>query len=129
MTVNVNNFNIKTMDKPKLLDQVRNRIRLKHYSIRTEEAYIKWITRYILFHNKKHPNEMAEEEISAFLTHLAVDRIVAASTQNQALNAILFLYKEILKKELGEINKIVWAKKSRKLPVVFTKQEAQTGIG
>ncbi len=77
----------------KLLDQVRDTIRLKHYSIRTEEAYVRWIKRYILYHGKRHPRDMGTPEIEAFLTHLAVDQKVAASTQNQALNAILFLYR------------------------------------
>jgi site-specific recombinase XerD len=80
----------------KLLDQVREAIRLKHYSIRTEESYVTWIKRYILFHNKRHPNEMASAEIEAFLTHLAVQQKVAASTQNQALSALLFLYRDVL---------------------------------
>jgi site-specific recombinase XerD len=82
--------------KPKLLDRVRSDLRVKHYSIRTERAYIDWIRRFILFHGKRHPNEMGEQEISAFLTHLAVDRHVAASTQNQALCALLFLYQQEL---------------------------------
>jgi len=111
------------MEKPKLFDQVRHLIRLKHYSIRTEEAYLKWIKRYIFYHQKRHPNEMAENEIREFLTHLAVEKNVAASTQNQALNAILFLYKEVLQKDLKEISGVVWAKRPPKLPVVFTREE------
>jgi len=99
------------MGKKKLLDQVRDVIRLKHYSIRTEETYVNWIKRFILFHNKRHPSEMGEQEISEFLTHLAVDERVAAATQNQALNAIVFLYREIVKRELGEIGDIQWAKR------------------
>ena len=83
--------------KKKLLDQVRDIIRLKHYSIRTEEAYVNWIRRYILFHNKRHPREMGSGEIEAFLTHLAVNEHVAASTQNQVFNTLLFLYCEVLK--------------------------------
>src|SRR5262249_51477233 len=83
---------------PKLLDQVRNVIRRKRYSIRTEQAYIDWIKRFIIYHGKRHPGEMAEEEVAEFLTHLARDLNVAASTQNQALSALLFLYKEVLKK-------------------------------
>ena len=79
--------------KPGLLDQVRDRIRTKHYSIRTEQTYIDWIKRFILFHDKRHPAEMAKKEITAFLTHLAVNRKVAASTQNQALSAMVFLYR------------------------------------
>ena len=113
------------MGKKKLLDQVRDVIRLKHYSIRTEETYVNWIRRFILFHNKRHPSEMGEQEISEFLTHLAVDERVAAATQNQALNAIVFLYREIVKRELGEISDIQWAKRPAKLPVVFTREEAK----
>jgi site-specific recombinase XerD len=79
------------MHPPKLLDQVRAAIRLKHYSIRTEEAYVQWIKRFVLFHNKRHPNEMSAAEVAAFLTHLAVTEHVSASTQNQALAALLFL--------------------------------------
>jgi hypothetical protein len=88
-------------NKPKLLDQVRNVIRGKHYSIRTEQAYIDWIKRFIIYHGKRHPREMAEEEVADFLTHLARDLNVAASTQNQALSALLFLYKEVLRDEIG----------------------------
>ena len=84
----------------KLLDRVRDAIRTKHYSIRTEEAYVNWIKRFILFHDKRHPQEMEAGEIEEFLTHLAVDKNVAASTQNQALSAILFLYQEVLHKDL-----------------------------
>ena len=81
---------------PKLLDQVRERLRLKHYSIRTEAQYVQWIRRYILFHGKRHPRDMGASEVEAFLTHLAVEGNVAASTQNQALSALLFLYREVL---------------------------------
>ena len=86
------------MDKApkKLLEQVRDTLRLKHYSIRTENFYISWIKRYILFHNKRHPKDMQKHEIEVFLTHLAVDLKVASSTQNQAFNALLFLYREVL---------------------------------
>ena len=87
--------------KPKLLDQVRQTIRRKHYSIRTEEAYVDWITRYIFFHKKRHPAEMSEREIEQFLNHLAVQKEVAASTQNQALSALIFLYREVLGEEIG----------------------------
>ena len=80
--------------QPRLLDQVGNVIRVKHYSIRTEQSYVQWIRRYILFHNKKHPKDMGEKEINAFLKHLAVNRNVSASTQTQALSAILFLYSD-----------------------------------
>src|SRR3569832_2386740 len=87
--------------KPKLLEQVREKIRVKHYSIRTEKAYVDWIKRFILFHGKKHPAQMGMEEVNRFLTHLAAQRDVSASTQNQALSAILFLYKEVLNQQLG----------------------------
>ena len=80
----------------KLLDQMRDVLRTQHYAIRTEHAYVDWAKRFILFHQKRHPTEMGRVEIEAFLTHLAVDRHIAASTQNQALSALLFLYKEVL---------------------------------
>jgi len=111
--------------KPKLLDQVRNLIRVKHYSIRTENAYTKWITRFILFNNKKHPNEMGENEIRQFLTYLAVKNNVSASTQNQALNALMFLYKRVLKKDVGDIDGFERAKRPERLPVVFSYRETQ----
>jgi integrase len=111
------------MQEPKLLDQVRNLIRAKHYSIRTEETYVGWVRKFILFHGKKHPKDMGEKEISAFLTHLAVNRNVAASTQNQAFNALLFLYRNVLGIEFGELKNVQRAKKPRKLPVVFTMDE------
>ena len=108
----------------KLLDQVRDVIQTKHYSIRTEQAYVDWIRRYILFHNKRHPNEMGSREIETFLTHLAVERNVAASTQNQALSALLFLYRHVLKKDLDGPIDSVRAKKPKRLPTVLTKEEA-----
>ncbi|RKZ60213.1 MAG: hypothetical protein DRQ44_12940 [Gammaproteobacteria bacterium] len=86
------------MTKQRLLDQVRDRIRTLHYSIRTEQAYVGWIKRFILYNNKKHPKDMGKLEIEAFLTHLAVKRNVSAGTQNQALNSILFLYRQVLNK-------------------------------
>jgi integrase len=110
-------------NKPKLLDQVRDVIRRKHFSIRTEQTYIDWIRRFILFHNKRHPREMGETEIAAFLTHLARDGRVAASTQNQALSALLFLYKEVLKQTLGSLQGIERAKRSFRLPVVLTRDD------
>jgi len=121
----MNRQNAKTdrTEKPKLLDQVRTKIRVKHYSLRTEEAYVKWIKRYIWFHNKKHPIEMGEKEISEFLSHLAVNGNVAASTQNQAMCAIVFLYKQVLEKDLGEFQDLTWAKRPAKLPEVFTVDE------
>ena len=90
--------------KPKLLDQVRHSIRFKHYSLRTEQVYVDWIRRFILFHGKRHPDQMGAEEIREFLTHLATKGRVAASTQNQAFSALLFLYREVLKQELPWID-------------------------
>jgi len=114
-----------TPGKPKLLEQVRNAIRTKHYSIRTEQAYVQWIRRFILYHNKRHPRDMAEKEINEFLTYLAVKAKVAASTQNQALCAVLFMYKEVLKKDIGDLGELIWAKKPKKLPVVLTRHEVK----
>ncbi len=104
----------------KLLDQVRDAIRLKHYSIRTEEVYVSWIKRFILFHKKRHPLEMGAAEIEEFLTHLAVNENVAASTQNQALSALLFLYREVLHQDLVPIDALR-ARKPKRLPTVLTK--------
>ena len=115
--------------KPKLLDQVRDVIRRKHYSIRTEQAYIDWIKRFIIYHGKRHPGEMAEEEVAEFLTHLARHLNVAASTQNQALSALLFLYKEVLKHEIGWLEKVERAKKPPKLPVVLSRAEVKQIFG
>ena len=114
-----------TTRSPKLLDQVRSAIRTRHYSIRTEEAYIGWIKRYIFFHHKRHPKEMGEAEINRFLSYLAEKENLAASTQNQALCAIVFLYKHVLKKEIGNFGHIIRAKKPRRLPVVFSKDEVR----
>jgi integron integrase len=109
--------------QPKLLDQVRDKIRKKHYSIRTEEAYLDWNRRFILFHNKKHPREMGAPEVERFLSYLAVKKHVSSSTQNQALSAILFLYKEVLEVELPWLKNVTRAKKSERLPVVFSRAE------
>ena len=109
----------------KLLDQVRDLIRLRHYSIRTEEAYSRWIKEYILYHQKRHPSQMGEHEVSEFLSNLALKRQVAASTQNQALSAILFLYRDVLKQPLDCIDNVERAKKPSRLPVVFTREEVR----
>jgi len=111
------------MSTPKLIDKVRDAIRVRHYSIRTEESYIQWIKRYIFFHNKTHPRDMGEAQISAFLTHLAVDKNVSASTQNQALSALLFLYKDVLDIKLEWISDVVRAKRPKRLPVVLSQAE------
>lgn len=110
---------------PKLLDQVRNKIRFKHYSIRTEQAYVDWIRRFILFHNKRHPATMGKPEVEAFLTHLAVAGKVAASTQNQARSALLFLYKEILDQALPWMDDVASARRPERLPVVLTVSEVK----
>ena len=111
------------MVKEKLLDQVRDATRVRHLSYRTEQTYVDWIKRFILFHNKRHPNEMKEADVSQFLTFLAVKKRVASSTQNQALNAILFLYRDVLKKGLGWVDNVERAKKRERMPVVFSKPE------
>jgi site-specific recombinase XerD len=111
--------------KPKLLNQVRNVIRTKHYSIRTEQSYTDWIKRYIFYHNKQHSENLNEKHISEFLTHLAVQKNVASSTQNQALCAILFLYKNVLQIPVGELENLTRAKRPEKLPVVFTQDETR----
>lgn len=107
----------------KLLDQVRDVLRKRHYSIRTEQAYVDWIKRYIFFHGKRHPLEMRAKEISQFLSHLAVERNVAASTQNQALNALIFLYKQVLQIEVGDLGPTERAKKPERLPTVLSREE------
>ncbi|MCH2340930.1 integron integrase [Pseudomonas sp. NPDC047963] len=111
--------------KPRLLDQVRDQIRLKHYSIRTERVYCEWIKRYVRFHNYRHPIEMGAAEVEVFLSDLAVRRDVSASTQNQALAALLFLYKQVLKQDLPWLGEVVRAKKPARLPVVLSIQEVQ----
>jgi integron integrase len=111
-----------------LLDVVRETLRLKHYSYRTEVSYINWIKRYLIFHNRQHPRELGNPEIEAFLSHLAVDQQVAASTQNQALSALLFLYRDVLKLELDIQVNAIRAKSSRYLPTVLTKSEATAVI-
>ncbi len=141
----------------KLLDRVRETIRRKHYSIRTGKSYVRWIRRYILsfatpsqtirraqgqgsrtspslrfedkFHNKRHPKDMGAPEIEAFLTHLAVKENVAASTQNQALSALLFLYREVLKQDMAFVPNSIRAQRPKRLPTVLTKEEVQKVIG
>jgi site-specific recombinase XerD len=112
-------------DSPRLLDRVRDRVRLKHYSIRTEQAYVEWVRRFVVFSGLRHPRELGAPEIEAFLTHLAVAGRVAASTQNQAKSALLFLYKEVLGAELPWLNDIQSAKRPARLPVVLTPEEVQ----
>jgi integron integrase len=113
-----------TPPQPRLLDQVRDRIRFRHYSIRTEQAYVDWIKRFIRFHGKRHPSTMGAAEVERFLTDLAVARGVSASTQNQAQSALLFLYKDVLGQELPWLDGVERARKPIRLPVVLTRQEA-----
>ena len=116
------------MPERKLLEQVSDMARFRHLSLRTEQAYLKWIKRYILFHQKRHPKDLNEDHIRQFLTHLAVKEKVAAPTQNQAFHALLFLYRHVLKKASPEITGVERAPESRSLPVVFTKEEANALI-
>jgi integron integrase len=109
--------------KLKLLDQVSEVMRFKHYSLRTETTYREWIRRFILFHGKRHPREMGPPEVERFLSDLAVTRKVAASTQNQAFNALLFLYRDVLHQDLGELGRVERAKRPERLPVVLTRTE------
>ena len=119
----MNTSNSSTPNEPKLLDIVRGKIRLKHYSIRTEQAYTDWIKRFILHFDKQHPKDLGAAEVEAFLTHLAVARNVSANTQNQAKSALLFLYKEVLGAELPWLDDIQQAKTPKRLPVVLTQDE------
>ena len=113
------------MGKPRLLDRVREAIRVRHYSLRTEEVYLQWVRRYILFHGKRHPDDMGEAEVAAFLSYLAMERNVAAATQNQALSAILFLYTNVLGRDLDWLKDVARAKHPRRLPVVLSRDEIQ----
>ena len=118
-------FEVHRIHKPKLLDQVRAAIRVRHYSLRTEEAYVNWIKRFIFFHKKRHPSEMGEPEVTQFLSSLAVEKHVSASTQNQALAALLFLYRHVLTQDIGWLDDIVRAKRYRRLPVVLSRKEVR----
>jgi site-specific recombinase XerD len=112
--------------RPKLLDQVRHSIRVRHYSRRTETTYVHWIRRFIVFHRKKHPSTMGAPEIAAFLSWLATGQRVSASTQNQALSAVLFLYRHVLRIEIDAIEQVVRAKLPRRVPVVLSREEVGT---
>ncbi len=112
-------------NKPRLLDQVRTRMRLKHLSLHTEEAYINWIKRFIFFHDKRHPQQMGAPEITSFLSHLAETEKVSASTQNQAFSALLFLYREVLGQEFPQLERVVRAKRTQNVPVVLTRGEVR----
>jgi len=112
-----------------LLDELRNGIRVRHYSRRTEEAYVGWVKRFILFNKKRHPRETGMSEVQTFLTHLAVERHVSASTQNQALSAILFLYRDVLKVNDFNFEMAVHARRPERLPVVLTREEVGAILG
>jgi integron integrase len=112
-----------------LLDRVREACRVRHYSLRTEDAYVDWVKRFILFHHKRHPLEMGAAQINAFLTHLAVEGHVAASTQNQAFSALLFLYRSVLEVEPGLIEGVIRAKRPERLPVILTRDEVRAVLG
>lgn len=111
------------MSQPRLLDRVRDAIRTRHYSYRTEQAYVYWVKDFVRFHGLRHPERMGEVEIARFLSHLAVRRRVAASTQNQALSALLFLYKAVLQRDIAFVGNVVRAKTPRRVPVVLTREE------
>lgn len=111
--------------RPRLLDQVRAALRVAHYSPRTEEAYVGWIRRFILFHNKRHPTDMAEAEVRAFLSHLATKENVSASTQNQALGGLQFLYRHVLKRPIGGLDGVARARMPERLPVVLSRAEVR----
>jgi integron integrase len=115
--------------RPKLLAQLRQALRLRHYSPRTEDAYVRWVRRYILFHGLRHPAELGESDLTRFVSSLAVDRHVSASTQNQALAALLFLYRDVLGQRVGWLDQVVHAKRSVPLPVVLTRQEVREVLG
>jgi integron integrase len=115
--------------KPRLLDQMRDRLRTQHYSYRTEQQYLFWVRRFILFHGKRHPRDLGSNEVTTFLTHLAVDRRVAAATQSQALSAVLFLYRKVLEIELPSLDSVVRAKTPKRLPVVLTAAEVKSVLG
>jgi len=114
-----------TPRQPKLLDRLRTHLRTRHYSIRTEQAYVDWVRRFILHHDKRHPQEMGAAEVEAFLSYLAVERQVSASTQNQAKAALLYLYREVLEVDLPWLDEVVQAKRPRRLPVVQTQVEVR----
>ena len=116
-------------EPPRLLDQLRHQIRLRHYSYRTELTYVGWVKRFILFHEKKHPASMGGPEVEAWLSHLATERKVAAATQAQALASVLFLYKQVLRSELPWLDNVVRSSQPRRLPVVLTQAEARAVIG
>src|SRR5262249_348574 len=115
--------------QPKLLDRLRTACRVRHYSLRTEEAYATWVVRFVRFHRLRHPLEMGAAEVNAFLRHLAVEGHVSASTQNQAFSALLFLYQKVLEVDPGRIEGVIRAKRPQRLPVVLTREEVRRTLG
>lgn len=113
-------------EKSPFLNQVRQAVRTRHYSIRTEQAYVHWVKRFILFHNKRHPRGLGEADVGKFLTHLAVERRISPNTQNQALNALVFLYRYVMERPLGDIQGVVRAKRPERLPVVLSRDEVRS---
>lgn len=111
--------------RPKLLEVVRQRIRLRHLSYTTEKSYLGWIHRFVRFHGKRHPKEMGEKEIVSFLSHLAIERNCSPATQNQALNALVFLFRQVLGRDVGTFKNIVWAKRKQRAPEVMTREEVR----
>jgi integron integrase len=116
----------KQQSRPRLLDRVRQALRSRHYSRKTEKSYCHWIKRFIIFQHMRHPREMGEAEINSFLSHLALNRKVSASTQNQALSALLFLYRRVLKQDIGDLGEMIRARRPKHLPVVMTREEVQS---
>jgi len=113
----------------KLLDRMREALCSRHYSPRTEESYCQWVKRFVFFHNVRHPAEMGEPDVNAFLTHLALKGRVSASTQNQALSALLFLYRNVLTRDIGDLGRVIRARRPKRLPVVLTRDEVKAALG
>src|SRR5262245_30117491 len=129
LNVKAPHYPLPSTRKPKLLEQVRQAIRTRHYSYMTAKAYVGWIKRFIFFHNKRHPAEMGEAQIGRFLSSLATESHVSASTQNQALNALLFVYQEVLQLKIGFIDGVIRAQRPKRLPIVLTKDEVRRIFG
>lgn len=119
-------FRVSAAQPPKLLDELRQALRSRHYSRCTEQTYCQWVKRFVRFNNLRHPSEMAEMEINAFLTHLALKEKVSASTQNQALSALLFLYRRVIGREVRDLGEVIRARKPKRLPVVMTREEVKS---
>ena len=127
--MSVSAWDANVTEPSRLLDQLRHQIRLRHYSYRTEQAYVGWTRRFIRFHNLKHPAQMGGPEVESYLSYLASERNVAAATQSQALSAVMFLYKTVLKTDLPWLQNVVRATRPRRLPVVLTQAETRSVLG